>query len=249
MRISLKRSFFHLSIGVFFSFCSFSNASDLTLLATNYPPFDISENNQQPGFDVEVAKAAYEAVGIEAEVKFSPWSRIMRDIKTGEAVAAVTCSGVAERRDFVYISDAISSTRVAMVTRRDYLGNKPREIEDMRNMKVITINGYATQKELIENHIPHLSVNRVKDALNVLIRRDQDVFYIGREAAQYTAKQLGVLEKLTFNIVKSGSEHPFYLCFSKKWPNSKSLVILFNKGLKIITANGDLAKIHSRYGL
>ncbi len=226
-----------------------SNAAELKLFATNYPPFDIANNPQQPGFDVEVAVAAFAASGISVTVDFHPWARIMRDVKSGKATAAVTCSDVADRNEFVHLSDAISTTRVAMITRRDHRGPVPTVVEDMRNKKVITINGYATQKELIEKNIQHLSVNRVKDAFNVLLHRDQDIFYVGWESAAYTAKQLDITELLTFSAVSNIEAHPFYLCFSKAWPESESLVKTFNSGLASIKTNGELKKIYVKYGL
>ncbi|EPJ47080.1 MAG: hypothetical protein OFPI_03400 [Osedax symbiont Rs2] len=234
---------------LFFVVSTATSAGTLNIFATNYPPFNIKSAPSQPGFDVEVSIAAFAAVGIDIEVKFQPWARIMRDVKSGVATAAVTCSKVKERLSFADLSEQISSTRMAVITHRNYSGAPLSVVDDLRNKKVIAVNGFATQKELVKNGIKHSSVNSIEDALAVLLRRNQDVFYIGWESAAYVAQQMGILDKLNFAGVASVDDHPFYLCFSKKWPASKKLLKTFNKGLKIIQENGTFQNIHARYGL
>ncbi len=234
---------------LFFAVNTATSAGTLNIYATNYPPFNIKSTPSQPGFDVEVSIAAFAAVGVDIEVKFQPWARIMRDVKSGVATAAVTCSKVKERFSFADLSDQISSTRMAMITHRDYSGAPLSVVDDLHNRKVIAINGYSTQKELIKKGIKHSSVNRIEDALAVLLRRNQDVFYIGWESAAYVAQQMGILDELDFAGIAGVDEHRFYLCFSKKWPASKKLLKTFNNGLKIIQENGIFQSIHARYGL
>ena len=93
----------------------------LIFYAVNYPPYDIEKHpSGMKGFDVEVVEAAFASVGVNIEVKFRPWKRIMSEVETGKATGAVTCSDVPARRSWVYLSDKLSVTRLAIVD-RDHL--------------------------------------------------------------------------------------------------------------------------------
>ena len=171
-------------------FASSAKASELKVFASHYPPFNIADNKLTPGFDVEVTEAAFAASGIKVNVDFRPWARIMRDVQAGTATAAVTCSANAERRKRLYYSDEISSSQVGLISLKTLDTSAIKSLEDLRNYRVVSVNGYASQAELIDKNINTLNVNRMDEAINLIARQRQDIFYIGREAALFVANQL-----------------------------------------------------------
>lgn len=221
----------------------------LILYATHYPPFNIEAENGPRGFDVEVVEAAFSAVGVDARVEFLPWKRIMRDVKAGQAAGAVSCRMTATRKEFALFSDPISFVRLAMISRRDKKELVLQEIEDMRDRKVIVVDGWATQKDLQEKGIAHTAVTGVEQGLHFLMRSNQDVFYTGWEAGAYSANTLEYLPKLKFAAVGDRESFPNYLCLSKQWPDYKNLTDQFNLGLAKIRHEGIIKAIYARYGL
>ncbi len=154
-------------------------ASELKVFASHYPPFDIADNKQTPGFDVEVTEAAFAASGINVNVDFRPWARIMRDVQAGTATAAVTCSANSERSKRLYYSDEISGSQVGLISLKTLDTSAIKSLEDLRNYRVVSVNGYATQAELINKNIKTLNVNRMDEAINLIARQRQDIFISG----------------------------------------------------------------------
>ncbi len=224
-------------------------ASDLKIFASHYPPFNIADNKLTPGFDVEVTEAAFAASGIEIDIDFRPWARIIRDVQSGKATAAVTCSENAERRKQLNYSNQISSSQIGLISHTELDTSKINSLEDLRDYRVVSVNGYATQTELINKNIETLNVNRMDEALNLIARQRQDIFYVGREAALFIANQLGLAQHIKFTPLSEKPILKLYVCFSKKWPDSQQLIALFNQGLQRIRNNGVLQEIHTRYGL
>ncbi len=224
-------------------------ASELKIFASHYPPFDIADNPLTPGFDVEVTEAAFAASDIDVNVEFRPWARIMRDVQAGTATAAVTCSVNAERRKQLYYSDEISSSQVGLISLKTLDTGAIRSLDDLRNYRVVSVNGYATQTELINRNINTLNVNRMDEAINLIARQRQDIFYIGREAALFIANQLGLAQKIKFTPLAEKPTLKLYVCFSKQWPGVQQLISKFNQGLQRIRTNGVFQEIHARYGL
>ncbi len=233
--------------------CLFSTsalaAADMKLFASHYPPFNIADNPQAPGFDVEVTEAAFAASGIKVHVNFQPWARIMRDVQAGNATAAVTCSSNPERRKQLYYSDQISSSQIGIFSHKSLDTSQIQSLEDLRNYRVVSVNGYGTQTELLNRNIKTLNVNRMEEAINLIARQRQDIFYIGREATLFIANQLGLAQDIKFTPLKEKSTLKLYVCFSKQWPGVQQLIQLFNQGLQRIRTNGVLQEIHARYGL
>ncbi|WP_261841781.1 substrate-binding periplasmic protein [Aliamphritea ceti] len=224
-------------------------ASDLKIFASHYPPFNIADNPLTPGFDVEVTEAAFAASGVNVNVDFRPWARIMRDVQSGNATAAVTCSENAERRKQLNYSDQISSSQIGLLSHTELDTSKINSLEDLRDYRVVSVNGYATQTELINKSIKTLNVNRMDEALNLIARQRQDIFYVGREAALFIANQLGLAQDIKFTPLPEKPILKLYVCFSKQWPDSLQLISLFNQGLQRIRNNGVMQEIHARYGL
>ncbi|MBL4739661.1 MAG: transporter substrate-binding domain-containing protein [Sneathiella sp.] len=221
----------------------------LIFFAVNYPPYDIeNDSSGKRGFDVEVVEAAFASVGINTEVQFRPWKRIMSEVESGKATGAVTCSDVQARRSWVYLSDKLSVTRLAIVVGKS---NEPKNIltvNDLKQLNTVAVNGYASEKELTKLGIEHVKTNTIESALKMVTYRDSiHAFYGGWESTQFVASTMGIQEKLTFLPDTSKTPHPFYVCFSQKWPNVKTIIEQFNKGLNKIRQEGLYETIHTRY--
>ncbi len=91
--------------------------------ACDYPPYEFAyPEDDKRGFDVEVAEAAFQRVGIDTVFEFYPWARAIQMAMDGELTAVLSCVDKPKRREFFIMSDPISvSTRVSIV-RKEYDG-------------------------------------------------------------------------------------------------------------------------------
>ncbi|WP_419901836.1 substrate-binding periplasmic protein [Kiloniella sp.] len=226
-----------------------SNAEPIVLVTGDYPPFDMQNSSDgKRGFDVEVAEAAFKAVGLEAQTSFVPWKRAMVMIEKGEATAVITCAYREERASFAIWSDPISEASVTFVIRKDQKDLSLEGVSSLQQHTVVTVSDYATDKELTGLGIPHEKVNSMKEGLLVVANGNAEVFYVGTEAAKFVAQENGLSSKLDFLPVAGAKIVPFHICLSKEWPNYQQVNDQFNEGLKIIRQNGEFARIRSNYG-
>lgn len=221
----------------------------LKFYAVNYPPYDIATHPAgKRGFDVEVVEAAFAAVNRNIQVKFRPWKRIMSEVQSGKATGAVTCSNVRSRNGWVHLSDELSVTRLAIVVPKSLDTNGIKRVDDLRRYSTVAVNGYASEKELTSLGIDHAKTNTIESALKMLNYRDGiQAFYGGWESTEFVASKMGFQDNLTFLPDTSKFPHPFYVCFSKKWPGIKSIITQFNMGLKTLRSTGQYQSIHSKY--
>ncbi len=226
-----------------------SVAEPIVLVTGDYPPFDMQNSpDGKRGFDVEIAEAAFKAVGLEARTTFVPWKRAMVMLEKGDATAVITCAFREERTSFAIWSDPISEASVTFVVRKNQ-GNPALEgTSSLEQRRVVTVSDYATDKELTSLGIAHEKVNSMKEGLRVVANGNADIFFVGTEAAKFVAQEIGLTPKLDFLPVTGSKSVPFYICLSKNWPDFEKVNEQFNLGLKTIRENGEFARIRNDYG-
>jgi len=236
----------------------------LTLYAEHYPPYAIDAKANEPisssliklqhdkalvGMDIELIQQAYFAMGVEAEFKFRPWKRIMRDVEQGHILGGISCRRTELRETFVNFSAPVSQSRQAFIARESFKSKVPQGIEGLKALKVVIVSGYSQQGMLESRGIKYTSASSLTQGLNLVKRRDQDVFFSGWEGAAYEAKRLGYLDGLVFTRPNIGDVKEFHVCFSKAYTNSDKWRLLLNEGLVKIKEQGLMASIKKKYGI
>ena len=222
--------------------------TEIEVLATDFPPYELEQPiGSLEGFDVEVLKAAFQRVGIQARVQFVPWKRVVKSIEMGKAAAMLSCVDAEKRRSYVAVSEPISALTPVLAVHSQYSGSPLHSLEDTRNLKGIGLRGYAYKDELSKQELPHVVLDSNEQALLFLIKGRADVFYTIQENAAYTAKKLHITDQIRYFALSDKQASPFHLCFSKHWPKYRTLLRQFNKGLKQIQIDGTYKTIHNKY--
>jgi len=73
----------------------------LTIVAENYAPSTFIENGQVSGFDVDIAKAVFDRLGVSYTIQLVPVARALSMLKNGQADAGLHFSYSDERTDFL----------------------------------------------------------------------------------------------------------------------------------------------------
>jgi len=214
------------------------------ILATHPPPYEFSSSNiELKGFDIEVV---FNRLNKPAKVEFLPWLRAVKITYVGGAMALLSCAHNKTRDEYLYYSDPIRVCTDGYFLRKGYIDPNFGSIEALRGQKIAAVLGYTTQLELeLQNlNLDHTSVLTAELALNILIGKRIDVYYSAKEGNEFIAHQQDVSEKIKFHHYKSKDYH---LCFSKKWPDSKTLLSEFNGSLARLRTDGSYQKIHNKY--
>ena len=217
----------------------------LRIFAVHFPPYEFEAPEEGlKGFDVEVVEALFLRLGKPVKIEFMPWTRAVKTVFDGQAMALLSCARRAEREPYVYFSSPISLATTGYFQRIEDLDPGYQTLEGLRGQKVVAVRGYSTQESLTELSIEHLAVRSNKLALNILSSARADYLYGYKEGNQFIAKQLGLSDKLRFHPLSSENYH---LCFSKFWPQAEALLEAFNQQLKQLKSDGSYDAIHDKY--
>lgn len=220
----------------------------IELYAVHYPPYQIIDNSGEiSGIDVEVTRAAFEAVNIPIIVKTAPWKRILKNIQYGRIAGTITCSKRPGREVFMGYSAPISSAQQVAFSAVSTVVYGLKQFSDLENYNVTVVEGWGIQKELELADIPHIPTTDVASGINSIVYRDVDVFYNGYLTTMYQARKMGLETMIKATFLEGQQETDFHVCFSKAYPGYQRIKQRFNKGLEIIKQNGVYGKIHQRY--
>ena len=217
---------------------------DASLLA---PPSGFGEVEDVYGSDVEVLRAAYATQGVSVRIELRPWKRIMRDVEAGLVLGALSCRPIPSRERFALFSDDLSDSSNAFVTRRSFLDGEDPTLEILKKYDVAAVNGWSQMSILDSAGLPYTSVSGLEQGINVVLRRNQDVFMTERDSAVFAAKRMQVFDLLSFYDIEGlGLDH-FSTCFSKLYPEADKWRNVLNKGLKELDTSGKREEILKKY--
>lgn len=217
----------------------------VTILAVHYPPYEMSEPiNGLHGFDHEVVLAAFDRVGVDAKIVYVPWTRAVSDTSNGLSHALLSCARNAEREQKYRFSDPISQDTYGLYYRKDFSPPPIGTLTDVIGHSVASVSGYASLAKLVEIGADPIEVRSEVAGFQMLALGRFDFLYSGRQATDFQIMQLGMSG--AFGFVET-ENWDYYLCFSRKHPQTDTLLPLFNEGLAELRADGTYQAIHDRY--
>ncbi|WP_428529418.1 substrate-binding periplasmic protein [Roseibium sp.] len=220
-------------------------AGSVIILATDYPPFDIAEpEDDRLGFDHEVAVEAFKRKGITAEVVYVPWSRAVSETEAGNYPGLLTCAHTVERAEHFLFSAPISQEAYGVFYRTGHPVENIRSIADLRGQRVASVLEYAPNAEMERQGAELVNIATDTAGFKMLELGRVDYFHTGQAAGQHLKKKLGYRNEFGF---RSFVVWDYFLCFSRKHPASEELRQAFNEGLAEIRADGTYEGIHARY--
>ncbi|WP_088210834.1 substrate-binding periplasmic protein [Shewanella sp. Shew256] len=219
---------------------------ELTLVATNYPPFYTSELPDQGGVAL-VVKEAFKRRGYNASVKFYPFARAALLVKTGQADGIIGLWYRKEREQWAHYSDPIQAVQIVFYKRKD----NPLSFSQLTELKPFTIGigrGYANPPEIAAAGLTTEEGNSDEMNLKKLFLKRIDLVLIGHNLAEYLTKQHGDEYTDAFEQVGDPiATEVFHLGVSLAVSDQTTLVAEFNKGLESMKKDGRLAAILSRF--
>nr|WP_275412753.1 transporter substrate-binding domain-containing protein [Marinomonas ostreistagni] len=241
--------------------CTTSVAEEITLYTIHFPPYSIDANlvpavepisypDNMYGSDIDLIRAAMATQGIEVKFEILPWKRIMRDVKAGQSLGAVSCRPMAERDSFALFSNTVSYSAMVMATQKDFLGEqKVQPLEVLRKHRPVVIAGWAQEVLLTSAEIAFTDVNNIAQGAALVLHRDQDVFVTDKESLLYVLDQLGIEQKFSFYQIEGIDHDNYTVCFSRGYPDAHRYLQALNRGLDEIKRSGHMASIFERYDM
>lgn len=233
-----------LLVGISFS----SSAIERIRISTGeWLPY-ISAELKYKGVVSRIVTEAFALEGVHTEYEFYPWGRALLEAQKGTLDASSVWYFHTDReKDFLHSEPIIVLTEVFFHLKSfdfDW-----RDLSDLKGLRVGATIEYTVSKMLQDNkEASGYSLEVIptdENNFRKLLKGRIDIFPSAIEAAYPLLNQKFTMEergRLTYhpNPVNSGE---LYLLFSKKNPESKRMLKLFNRGLKRLKESGQYDKI------
>lgn len=101
-------------------------------LEGTYPPFNYKENNKLAGFEVELAQALAQKLGVKAEFSTSEWSAILAGLQASKYDVVINQVGITDKRKEVFdFSEPYTVSSPQLIIRKD----EKREFKTLADLK------------------------------------------------------------------------------------------------------------------
>ncbi len=231
------------------------HSETITLVADDWCPYNCEPDSDSPGYIVEVAREIFIKAGYGFEYKNISWARALEEVRKGTYHGAIA-TAPKEMPDGVFSEEELGFySNIFIVRKSDSWRFK--NIDSLRQVKLGVIKNYDYGKALnayIQKYKNTMSVqvlsgsNAVEQNLKKLLHNKIDVYLEDRYVAFYTAKKLGMLNKVTAGG-REDRPRIMYIGFSPANSESITYARLISEGIKKMRKNGQLAEILYKYGV
>ena len=209
----------------------------------DYPPYSFLDENGQPtGFQVELIRAVAKTMGMNIEIRLSPWPEARKALEDGTIDVIPGMFYSEERAKLFDFSPPFAILSVAIFAR----DNSPsvKSVEDLRNKEIIVMRGEVMHDYILKHRLTEriLLAETPADVLRLLASGKGDYAFVAQMPGFYWIQELNLS-----NIKSVGpSLAPFQNCFAVKKGN-KVLLSRFTEGFNILNQTGEYRRLHEKW--
>ena len=211
-------------------------------LEGTYPPFNYKDNGELAGFEVELANALAQKMGVKAEFSTSEWSAILAGLQAGKFDVVINQVGITDKRKETFdFSEPYTVSSAQLIVRKDEkrafktladlkgkklgLGQGTNYADMAKKVGGIDIKTYPGAQEYLQD----LALGRIDAALNDSLL----IPYIVKQTKLplKPGAPVGELEKSGIPFVK----------------NNPKFEAALNKALADLKTDGSFAKISTKW--
>ncbi|MCP4325218.1 MAG: amino acid ABC transporter substrate-binding protein [Alteromonadales bacterium] len=229
-------------------------AEKINISAIDWCP-QICPQQKDKGYVVDLINEVYKGSQYEVEINYSPWSRAIKNVQTGESDALLS-PAKAEAPSLIYPQSPVGTQRMCFFTSidsawiysgPDSLKNKKigiaidTSIEELNNY----VHAHPEQFQFRPYHDRYVLQNTKK-----LEKKRIDTFLFTRNTTIYTLKKANIFEK--YREAGCVSEADIYIAFSPKQKSTdkiSNIIKLFDRRVIELKKRGYIKRLMQRYGL
>ena len=235
--------------GYLFSLCAAIAGSPNVLggewscgIASEFPPYQFSENGEAVGFDADVARLVFERLNEEVRLHQDPWDEVLAEFLFSNKLSCVVGAEAGINREKLFLfSDPYHHRRSAVFV----LGNNHRiqRLEDMVGMRVagdrdseveefLAAQGLKDQLQIRETRTKALAMSQLQSG-------DVQAAIMPREVGLYLAKRSGVEVRI---VVEWEEGSPVAIAVRKNEPELHARI---NVALRRLIEEGEIDRLRS----
>ncbi|MEJ2792785.1 transporter substrate-binding domain-containing protein [Iodobacter sp. LRB] len=207
-----------------------------------YPPFNYKENNELTGFEVELAKALAQKLGVKAEFSTSEWSAMLAGLQAGKYDIVINQVGITDKRKETFdFSEPYTISSPQLIVR----SNETRSFKNLDDLKGKKLGlGQGTNYADIAKAVGRIDVKTYPGSQEYL----QDLALGRIDAALNDSLLIPYIVKKTKLPLKAGAPlgdlEKSGIPFVKGNPKFKASL---NKALADLQADGSFTKISKKW--
>ncbi|WP_108650346.1 substrate-binding periplasmic protein [Dongshaea marina] len=227
-------------------FCQSVVSQTVTLSTGEWSPYN-SEKLKYGGISNGLVEEAFAQEGIKVDYIYTSWPRAYRISEAGEVAGTCCWYESDKRRKTHFYSDPIVSDSVVWF----HLKGRPikwQSMKDLKGKRIVAIRGFtyneAFYKAIEQGVIDVTFVNRLQQCFDMILAGRMDLTLEGVDRGYYVLrKNYPESENLFTNNPEPVVVTPIHFLISKKHPNAKKLMEVFNRGLSKLKAQGRVEEI------
>jgi len=228
-------------------------ASEIIIVADEWPPYCGKPGSPYPGYGVEIAKQVFEAAEYTFKYLNMSWTRAIKETRSGK-YNAIIGAYKDEAPDFVFPEEEFGVSRYAFYAKRGSLWRYA-GIESLQSKKIGLIKGYSYGEDLnayFEKNAQRVQYvsgsNPLYQNIKKLLAGRFDTLLAGENVMTYKIKEMGVVSEV-INVGATDISANLYIAFSPTNKNSAKYAEVFSKGIRNLKQSGELDQILDRYEL
>lgn len=234
---------------------SSSQLIPLPIATSEFAPFEFTENGKVIGSDSDIISMVLEQNGYQAKFKMMPWSRAIKQAETGKVAAIYSLTKNPDRERYFIFSEPISYVKDVFFKMK-YSNIKWETFEDLAKYRVGVGQGYMYAQEfmLALDQNAFKSVNALSGEnleyrqLKQLKSEHIDLMICEISVCGYLlSKHQKELRGVDYIDKPIGKIRPYFIGFSRAWPQAKAIADKFNETLEKLKKNGKHEEILKRY--
>ena len=208
----------------------------------NYPPYSFLDEDGNPsGFNIDIARAVGNAMGLEIEIRLDSWDVIRPALEAGE-IDAISGMFFSEERAKIYgYSSRHSVSTGDIFTRRNIHIST---LEELKGKKVAVQTADIIAEYLAIHHqgIELVEVSTVKEALTLVNNGTLDFAALLKLPGLYSIRENNLRNVKPANVRFLPRDYCMVVL-----KENESLLYILNAGLHIIKADDQYQQIHDRW--
>lgn len=223
---------------------------EVTLACNVFSPSKIADRAHEPGFDVEILRAAFSASGVRLNTPFYPWKRAYLLAENGDVDGLCSCSYLRERETIFQYSDQIGLQHVGLFALEPDILSNVRNLDQASGLTVGVVAGYTLERYAKEAGLDTVSANSEKSLLALLRTGRIDAIYAFHETMATVVREHNLATNETLEpTYHETAAYPYFSCLSKRAGNAAIIAERLNEGLETIKTSGQYDAILERYGV
>lgn len=212
-------------------------------------PYSAERQGRAQGMTVELVAAAFAAMGVEARFELLPYARCMAQTRNGALLACFNTTRTALIEDaYLWPARPMFNERFLIHARIDdpHTG-PPLQVRDLEGQPVAVTRGYEYGSEFDANpRIPRVVTSHDENNFLVVLR-GRARFTLAPEANTRLLLQRRPELAGRFKVVGALSYFGIYTAFSRRHPEARAALRMFDEGMRQIQANGVARAIQERW--